>query len=283
MSNAVCPVSSTGELVVKKIDGYYLYQVGASIHPLSEITKGTSFSDALLPILIAHGSLQGFLEHIIFRPRMCRQKGNELLDILQEYKSKAVEDEDGKAIMGAYEIYRISKALTSFETVLGAEFGALADIYLVAKKRGFDTTDLIERGTVLFPDDLIPKVPNARLDVEQAARCIAFELPTAAGFHLHRANESVLHAYYDSVTNGAPRPSGRNIGDYLAELKRLNVGSPIVLSALKDLKDLHRNPLIHPEHTLADIDEALALLGSIQSVIVHMLKAIPLFPDTVMP
>ena len=65
------------------------------------------------------------------------------------------------------------------------------------------------------------------------------------------------------------------MGDYIAALTNQGAGDPIVLSALKDLKDLHRNPLIHPEHTL-EIDEAIALLGSIQSVIVHMLKAIPL-------
>src|SRR5262249_2774114 len=145
-------------------------------------------------------------------------------------------------------------------------------------KRGYDTADLIERGTVLFPDDLVPKVPSAQLDVEQGARCLAFELPTAAGFHFHRANESVLHVYYDAVTCGKPRPSGRNIGDYLAELKKHNAGDPIVWSCLKDLKDMHRNPLIHPEHTLENIDEAIALLGQIHSVIVHMLRAIPALP-----
>jgi hypothetical protein len=47
---------------------------------------------------------------------------------------------------------------------------------------------------------------------------------------------------------------------------------------LKDLKDLHRNPLIHPEHTLESVDQAIALLGSIQCVVVYMLKAVPLPP-----
>jgi len=90
------------------------------------------------------------------------------------------------------------------------------------------------------------------------------------------ANESILHRYYDAVTAGKARPSGRNIGDYLAELRKYSAGDPKVLSALKDLKDLHRNPLIHPEDSLEDIDEAIALVNAIHSVAVHMLKAIPL-------
>ena len=66
------------------------------------------------------------------------------------------------------------------------------------------------------------------------------------------------------------------VSKVLGALKSHRAGEPAVLSALKDLKDLHRNPLIHPEHTLEDVDEAIALLGSIHAVVVRMLKAIPL-------
>ena len=110
--------------------------------------------------------------------------------------------------------------------------------------------------------------------VSAATRCVAFNLPTAAGFHLHRLNESVLHRYYDAVTEGAPRPSSRNMGEYLAEMKKRGKGDDKTLSALKDLKDLHRNPLVHPEDSLENIDEALALLGSVHAAVVSMLKAI---------
>lgn len=85
-----------------------------------------------------------------------------------------------------------------------------------------------------------------------------------------------MHCYYDHVTGGKPRPSGRNIDDYIAALNKLETGDQKVLSALKDLKDLHRNPLVHPEDSLENVDEAIALLGSIQSGVVHMLKAIKL-------
>jgi hypothetical protein len=112
----------------------------------------------------------------------------------------------------------------------------------------------------------------------RSGKCIAFELPTAAGFHLHRANESILHRYYDAVTGGNPRPTGRNIGDYLAKLREYNVGDARLLTALTDLKDMHRNPLIHPDQTLENIDEAIGLLGSIHNAVVYMLKAIPMPP-----
>src|SRR5574340_875955 len=148
-------------------------------------------------------------------------------------------------------------------------------IFLIIKQRGYDTMDLIFRGHLLFPPELSQKVPEAVEDVKQATKCIAFELPTAAGFHLHRANESVLHRYYDAVSKGAARPDGRNIGDYLRAMREKNVGSDMVLSTLDTLKNLHRNPLIHPEHTLDTVDDAIALLGSVHAAVVHMLKEIP--------
>ena len=84
-----------------------------------------------------------------------------------------------------------------------------------------------------------------------------------------------MHQYYDAVTNGAERPSGRNIGDYIRELKNQNRGDPKVITALENIKDLHRNPLIHPDQSLESVDDAIALLNAIHSVVVYMLKAIP--------
>src|SRR5262249_26090162 len=61
-------------------------------------------------------------------------------------------------------------------------------------------------GSVAFPTDMGTKVPASIADAQQAMKCIVFELPTAAGFHLHRANESVLRCYWDAVTKGQPPP-----------------------------------------------------------------------------
>jgi hypothetical protein len=106
--------------------------------------------------------------------------------------------------------------------VFGAELAVLP-LYGVTRKAGFDLPTLIENGAA-----------EALPDLEQATRCMAFELFTAAGFHLDRANEAVLRRYWDAVTNGATRPASRNMGDYLNELNKLNAGDAKVKAALKD-------------------------------------------------
>jgi hypothetical protein len=65
------------------------------------------------------------------------------------------------------------------------------------------------------------------------------------------------------------------MGDYLNELKTKDLGDEKVRAALKDLKDLHRNPLIHPEHSIDALDEVVSLMSGVHSVIMHMLKEIP--------
>ena len=172
------------------------------------------------------------------------------------------------------DFYPVQLALTAFEAVLGAELG-LTPLYVVQPKAAFDTAALIEGGARCFPDDVWAKAPDAIPDIMQGTRCIAFELFSAAASHLHRANEAVLRRYWDAVTDGASRPSSRNMGDYLTEMNKKNVGDEKVRAALKDLKDLHRNPLIHPEHSLESADEAIALMNGRFIPFVHMPKEMP--------
>ncbi len=66
------------------------------------------------------------------------------------------------------------------------------------------------------------------------------------------------------------------MGDYLTEMNNRKIGDDKVKAALKDLKDLHRNPLIHPEHSLETADEAIALMNGVHTVMVYMLKEMPI-------
>jgi len=161
----------------------------------------------------------------------------------------------------------------SLKRSLAAEMN-VCNAYFVTKKRGFDTSDLITEAEILFPFDLTTKAPEAIPDIRQAGKCLAFEISTAAGFHLMRALELVLRLYFEVVAKGEPRPSTNNLGDYLRLMVDKNLGEPKLLAVLKQIKDLHRNEFIHPETTLT-LDEAIGLLGITQSAIVYMLSTLP--------
>ncbi len=170
----------------------------------------------------------------------------------------------------------IKSQADSLELILFAEM-QVADIYAVTERGGYNTTLLSENGQLVFPADLLAKVPAVLLDAKAAARCIAFDLPTAAAFHLHRVHESVLRRYYDVVTIGKPHPDKKNIGAYMDALKNNQINDKVLFATLANVRDHHRNPVLHPEDRLESTDEAIRLLGIINSSLGYMLKSIPVF------
>jgi len=274
---------------MQRVDGYYLYTVGSQVHPLSELRgratweptgKATTHAEANFPLVIAEGALNNLLNRSIFRLRTSLRAGQKLLEAIRTIKAKV---EDGKTPdepLDWFDTYQLSEALTTFEAILQAEM-ALLPLYVVMPKAGYDTTTLIEDGATCFPLDIIVKVPEAVGDLKEGTRCIAFELNTAAGFHLHRANEAVLRRYWDIVSEARDRPARGNMGDYLNEMKQGNFGDENVRAALDHLIKFHRNPLIHPEQNIESADDAIALMNSIHTSIVQMLKVIPADPDAI--
>ncbi len=112
---------------------------------------------------------------------------------------------------------------------------------------------------------------------------MAFDLPTAAAFHLHRLNEIVLRTYFNAVAPGVKHPDSRTIRAYIDAMKNQGLNNKKVQSALASLNSLHRNPVMHPEQSLDNLDEAIALWGSVNACVVHMLKEIPPPPLALLP
>lgn len=250
----------------------FIWDSGVSIEKIESIKEGDRINDQWGTLLFARWAIDEMFNKSLFSSslRSSRQSAITLMSTLQKF----IEEKDDAAVFKSGDIHSINFYFNQFKTIVKAELETL-NAHFVTQKRGYDTMALIDYAEVIFPPELPSKVPAAVIDIRAAGKCIAFELPTAAAFHLHRAHEAILHVYYDQVTGGKPRPTNRNIGDYLAKLREYKVGDDKLMAALRDLKDMHRNPLIHPDQSLETVDEAIALMGSIHNTIVHMLKVIP--------
>lgn len=254
----------------------YVYRLGAIIHPLTEL-QATQDGPTLFQVwsVLSDGQValtELFAEHnfVAKALKSSWEAGPTLLDAI----AKVLQKPDFNAKLEFMDLYPVQAAAREFETKFTGEIH-YADCYFVTQKRGLDTTKIISDGSVLFPADLPAKVPEAINDVREAGKCIAFELGTAAGFHLFRATEAVLRKYFDVVSSGKRRPKSRNIGSYIEAMKKLKVGDAKVLAAVDQMRNLHRNPLFHPEDSLT-VDEAINLMGIVQSAIAAMLREIPM-------
>jgi hypothetical protein len=98
----------------------------------------------------------------------------------------------------------------------------------------------------LFAPNIYAALPEiARLDIAAAGRCIGFELPTAAAFHLMRAVEAVVQAFYASPA------AARRRTDHTQLFERLN-----------RIRTEFSSPLQHPQAVFSNSDaEKLWLLA----------------------
>jgi hypothetical protein len=200
-------------------------------------------------------------------------KGHELRDICTFAIDSILAESDRMAEPLSPDLLRrIESAFTTFEITFKAEL-AVANLYAVTAKGAYDTNVLAEFGARAFPESLEAKVPEALVDANQAARCLAFDLATAAAFHLHRAHEAVVHAYFKNIAPSVPLPERQPLGVWIDLLEK-NGAQKEVVAAIKDINRLHRNPVLHPENALTESEEAIALLGSINTSMRYMLKNI---------
>lgn len=173
------------------------------------------------------------------------------------------------------EVLGIQYAIRDVDTVLAAELGSVGT-YAASPKQAYNVLTLIYEGEALIPGELISVLPtDAVADLRQCGKCLAFELPTAAGFHVARATEAVLLAFLDSVVTS--RPTQPNWGQYIQHMEAKGVDRKIT-SFVKLIKDTYRNPVIHPEITLSGT-EAEVLVNACVAVMTLMLIEIRAMPS----
>lgn len=266
------------DIGVLRIDGAYLYEFGATIRPVANMAEqDTGLFEVFLALSQVKDAVKGFLHNSVFSAGMktLHKPAETLLNLIDQMVPTDFTNVDWEVVVPAWRISGLKYAFRNFEAVLTAMLQTSA-LYYVSQKGGFDTACLTDAGESVFPSELAQKEPSAVVEIKAAMRCIAFELPTAAGFHLHRANEAVLRRYFDEVAGKDKRPKTRNMGDYLRKMEDLGVGDAKVIAVLKSLKDLHRNPLMHPEDAIGSMDEALSLYAAIRAAIGYMLDRIPM-------
>lgn len=239
--------------------------------------EDTPRGDHWLTLYQAHGQIEALTRQSFYAPylRSSFAMSQELLTMLD---SEIKADLGTSPTIGKWTYWRIKDKWKNYRIALLADLGAL-EAYFIVQQGGYDTRTLTQFGENTFPTDMIPKVPETLFDAREATKCLAYAVPTAAGFHIFRILEAVLRKYYAIVTGGKAAPKVRNIGVYLNALKQANKGDPIVLAVLKQIADLHRNPLIHPETALL-MDEALAAHGIVKAAVFAMLREIPVQPVT---
>lgn len=260
---------------MQRINLNQFYLFGSALHILTEIEPDKPLKDYLAQFNWARAWVEWFRQDRMIPMEICRQSASKVVKEIDQLVSSESNQTDTDKVLSLTDLFGVVNAVREFETVFSAEVSNKAT-YFVSKKGIYDTNDLIANAEDLFVADVKQHIgEKAIADIREAGKCLAFDLGTASGFHIARAVETVL---LDYLTHLCPnkikgmKHSQRNLGNYI-KMARDNQGDDKICAALDQFRDLHRNPLMHPEAILT-VDEAFSLLGIAQSTIVAMVSKI---------
>ena len=266
---------------MKKIDLPFFYKLGAQLHPLTEFdVKASNRLKILIACYRAKLSIE-FLLDSFNGLTVCCPAGRELLKYMGKCDKWYDETPDDKLLEPDpsvdYQFQMLISKAKEFETVLSAELQALATYY-ATQKGIYSTTALIERTENVLPKSVKEKIIEQVIkDIRQSGECLAYDCATASAFHIMRATEVVLHEYYIAVCKPEPIPKKmlKSWGTYIKRLKTVDDSEvKEVVAMLQQIKDRHRNLIMHPEVFLST-DEAFQLFEQAKSAIISMAGRLP--------
>src|SRR5260370_4743119 len=192
---------------MQRINVQYFYRLATLVRPLDKIVVGQTVEDVFAELYSAETELNLFLWNDIMPPDTSFQSGYDLLQAIKELTKEIGNNHQ----INPVEANKITNGLRQFEIVLQADYSR-RDMFAVSKKGIYSTTDLVERAESMFSKAIQERIPEATSDMHAAGRCIAFELATAAGFHIFRAVEAVGREYVTIVRGTAPTDKEKNLG-----------------------------------------------------------------------
>lgn len=154
----------------------------------------------------------------------------------------------------------LSGIMNNLRLTLDAEIQGIHAFTTTPKR--LDSTKLLDDVPSLFAPEAFNSFPDiAKYDFVEAGKCIAFELPTSAAFHILRATEANLRYYYKMMVK-RKRIGSQLWGPIVQDLrKRIKTKKYTTLNNhLDNIRLSFRNPTQHPE-TVYDIHEVQDLFS----------------------
>lgn len=156
------------------------------------------------------------------------------------------------------EASELSDIITDVRKTLFAE--AQGNVAFIVTDKRIDVNKLLSDVPALMAPGVFDSLPDmAQYDFIEAGKCIAFELPTAAAFHLLRGTEGVLRHFYCAVVR---RNRAVLLWGPMVESLRRRRKPPTapLLDNLDNIRRSFRNPTQHPDK-IYDIQEVQDLFG----------------------
>jgi hypothetical protein len=261
---------------MQRVNEFVFYELAIKVHQLTELENDSKYSAMWYGLWQAREAIDEIYRQrpLNFTTPVALRLYNAISAVIPkewaDVVAKLPKEGELGPIISFIEAWEIREAAKEFETVLRTEC-QMMDTYFVSKKGTYSTKDLVENAHFHIPEPTRRGLPDqTKADFDQAGKCLAFDVPTAAAFHLLRGTEAVIRQYYELAVPGTKQaaPKMRNWGTYIKLLQN-HGGDANILLLLTHLKDVYRNPVLHPEENFTD-QRVQVLLGVCISALVLM-------------
>jgi hypothetical protein len=125
----------------------------------------------------------------------------------------------------------------------------------------------------LFSLCLLKILPNTKSDLIAFGRAFAFDLPDACVFYLMRIFEVVIIRYHEVFSDKDVVANIKNIGGHIDALEKIENQDSELISILRSIKNIYRNPIIHPEVNMT-MKNMIRMFGVVNAAMDLMLDII---------
>ncbi len=259
----------------KRTTGGYIY-LGTAIRYLIGLSQGVpiyaegTVADNVAGLL---QRLESYEFHVASRvAREIKELGEKWAAELSDHP----EDEEWSKsrVLTSEEVFILTdRARILRETVLAEASGKVA---FIATDKRYTVEKLLEDIGSLFGEGVFESLPDiAKSDFAEGGKALAYELPTAAAFHILRGTEATLRDFYLRVVKRDRIREPRMWGPMVNNLRARKKPPPaLLLDNLDSLRSNFRNPTQHPDK-IYDLDEAQDLLALAIDSINRMVRFAP--------
>ena len=173
---------------------------------------------------------------------------------LDSFKDELAEITDQDAKLSDAQSEELNEIIIDLRNTLEAELRG-REAFVVTPKR-FETSKLLyDIGSLMTPSVFSSLPDSTKYDLMEAGKCIAFERPTAAAFHLLRGTEAELRLFYCTLilrSQVSPLLWGEMTKDLRNRQKTKKYTT--LYNNLDNIRLSYRNPTQHPD-AIYDIHE----------------------------
>ena len=257
---------------MKSVNAYTYYVLGEYVHDLRIVQPGIRAEVDVISVLVrGRDALTEFATHE--NPNQFPssiEAAKSLADIVKHILTHIGKHSQRAPLLRAIPVIftdqlsvEVLRAVSHFESLLSKELSELP-LFCVEECGNLSIPKLLTGASNGYPKSTREQLSEFQRDeIDSAGDCLAFGQPTASGFHILRAVESLVR-YFATKATGA-EPKKRDWGHY-CDLLEQNRADGKVVGIMRQINNLYRKPLMHPQDRLSP-DDAIGLFCICQSAI----------------